>query len=120
MEFVESENDLETTNDAVVNSYADSPVVTTPNKFPAVLRDNKTHVEDQELSKISKPQSTNTGDSGEPGELIIVTQVISYNLDFTVISKGNGKWTNCSTSLTILNILREKGMLYTVHNNYHS
>ena len=55
----------------------------TPNKFPDVLRDNKTHVEDEELSKISKPQSTSTGGSGEPGELIIVPQVISYNFEFS-------------------------------------
>ena len=71
MEFVESKNDLETTDDGEVNSHDDPPVdlpVVTPNKFPAALRDNKTHVEDNELSKISKPQSTSTFGLGEPGK----------------------------------------------------
>ena len=86
MEFVKSKNDLETTDDDIVNSHANPPVdlpIVTPNKFPAVLHENKTHVEDQELSKISKPESTSTGGSGAPGELILVTQVISYNLEFS-------------------------------------
>ena len=86
LEFVESENHLETANDAVVNSPVDPPVdptVVTPNKFPTVLHHNKTRVEDQVLSKISKPESSSTFGSGEPGELILVTQVISYNLEFS-------------------------------------